>query len=562
MKSFPFIKGFLPALVFLSGCGGDSTEDNGETPAGDRLALSSVTIGGQSGLSDFDDVAPDAEIVLDFTAALDASTVDANIYLLNSGGAKVTASDVYDGAKRVTLKPAASLGSYATYRLIVNSGLKSAAGEAILTGKVLLIHTGLDTSDKFPQISDEELLTKVQRQTFRYFWEGAEPTSGMARERTTSGATVTTGGTGFGVMAMTVAAERGFVTRSEACERVQRIVTFLAQRATAYHGAFSHWINGETGATLPFSADDNGADLVETGLLFQGLLTARAYFDGADAAESKLRADITALWEAVEWDFFTKQGTEKVLYWHWSPDKGWAMNLPIRGWNEALIVYVLAASSPTHPIDHEVYAEGWARGGAMLNGKLFYDTVLPLGEDYGGPLFWAHYSFLGLDPKGLSDAYADYWEQVRNHTLINYKYCVANPKKYAGYGPDCWGLTASDIPDGYAASSPTNDRGVIAPTAALSSMPYTPDESMAALRFFYYKLGDKLWSDYGFIDAFDLSTGWFDTGMHIAIDQGPIVVMIENHRTGLPWRMLMSDTDVHAGLAKLGFTVSAGNLNY
>lgn len=562
MKSFPFIKGFLPALVFLSGCGGDSTEDNGETPAGDRLALSSVTIGGQSGLSDFDDVAPDAEIVLDFTAALDASTVDANIYLLNSGGAKVTASDVYDGAKRVTLKPAASLGSYATYRLIVNSGLKSAAGEAILTGKVLLIHTGLDTSDKFPQISDEELLTKVQRQTFRYFWEGAEPTSGMARERTTSGATVTTGGTGFGVMAMTVAAERGFVTRSEACERVQRIVTFLAQRATAYHGAFSHWINGETGATLPFSADDNGADLVETGLLFQGLLTARAYFDGADAAESKLRADITALWEAVEWDFFTKQGTEKVLYWHWSPDKGWAMNLPIRGWNEALIVYVLAASSPTHPIDHEVYAEGWARGGAMLNGKLFYDTVLPLGEDYGGPLFWAHYSFLGLDPKGLSDAYADYWEQVRNHTLINYKYCVANPKKYAGYGPDCWGLTASDIPDGYTASSPTNDRGVIAPTAALSSMPYTPDESMAALRFFYYKLGDKLWSDYGFIDAFDLSTGWFDTGMHIAIDQGPIVVMIENHRTGLPWRMLMSDTDVQAGLAKLGFTVSAGNLNY
>ena len=474
----------------------------------------------------------------------------------------MTASDVYDGAKRVTLKPAASLGSYATYRLIVNSGLKSAAGEAILTGKVLLIHTGLDTSDKFPQISDEELLTKVQRQTFRYFWEGAEPTSGMARERTTSGATVTTGGTGFGVMAMTVAAERGFVTRSEACERVQRIVTFLAQRATAYHGAFSHWINGETGATLPFSADDNGADLVETGLLFQGLLTARAYFDGADAAESKLRADITALWEAVEWDFFTKQGTEKVLYWHWSPDKGWAMNLPIRGWNEALIVYVLAASSPTHPIDREVYAEGWARGGAMLNGKLFYDTVLPLGEDYGGPLFWAHYSFLGLDPKGLSDAYADYWEQVRNHTLINYKYCVANPKKYAGYGPDCWGLTASDIPDGYTASSPTNDRGVIAPTAALSSMPYTPDESMAALRFFYYKLGDKLWSDYGFIDAFDLSTGWFDTGMHIAIDQGPIVVMIENHRTGLPWRMLMSDTDVQAGLAKLGFTVSAGNLNY
>ena len=292
MKGFPFFKPLLPALVLLGvGCGGDSTDDR--TPAGDQLALSSVTIGGQSGLSDFDDVSPDAEIVLDFTAALDAATVEANIYLLDAGGAKVDASDVYDGAKRVTLKPSAGLNAYASYRLIVDSGLKSAAGEAILTGKVIRIRTGLDTSDKFPQISDEELLTKVQQQTFRYFWEGAEPTSGMARERTSSGATVTTGGTGFGVMAMTVAAERGFVTRSEACQRVQRIVTFLAERATPYHGAFSHWIDGQTGQTLPFSADDNGADLVETGLLFQGLLTARAYFDGADAAESKLRADIT-----------------------------------------------------------------------------------------------------------------------------------------------------------------------------------------------------------------------------------------------------------------------------
>ena len=235
------------------------------------------------------------------------------------------------------------------------------------------------------------------------------------------------------------------------------------------------------------------------------------------------------------------------------------MNMPIQGWNEALIVYVLAASSPTHPIGREVYAEGWARGGAMRNGKSFYDTVLPLGEDYGGPLFWAHYSFLGLNPRGLSDAYADYWEQVCNHTRINYAYCVDNPKGYAGYGADCWGLTASDIPDGYTASSPTNDRGVIAPTAALSSMPYTPDESMAALRFFYYKLGDKLWSDYGFIDAFDLTTGWFDSGMHIAIDQGPIVVMIENYRTGLPWNLFMSDKDVQRGLAELGFTVEAGS---
>ena len=526
--------GLLFALAFAA-CGGDSSEED-PAPSDEVLALDSVTIGTQSGLSDFTDVAPDAKIVLDFTAALDASTVEANIYLSDASNNKVGVERTYDGGKRVTLAPVSSLTAFATYRLIVNSGLKSSAGSL-----------------------NEELLTKVQEQTFRYFWEGAEPNSGMARERTSSGTTVTTGGTGFGVMAMTVAAERGFITRGEACERVQRIVTFLSEKATSYHGAFSHWIYGDTGRTRPFSADDDGADLVETALLFQGLLTARAYFDGADASETALRGDITRLWEAVEWDFFTKEGEAQVLYWHWSPTKGWVMNLPVSGWNEALIVYVLAASSPTHPIDRSVYDNGWAKNGAIRNGKLFYDTALPLGENYGGPLFWAHYSFVGLNPEGLSDAYADYWEQVRNHTLINYAYCVDNPKEYAGYGPDCWGLTASDIEGGYTASSPTNDQGVIAPTAALSSMPYTPDESMAALRYFYYKLGDRLWSDYGFIDAFNLTTGWFDTGEHIAIDQGPIILMIENHRTGLLWRLFMSDADVRTGLSKLGFTIAPAN---
>ena len=549
--------GLLFALAFAA-CGGDSSEED-PAPSDEVLALDSVTIGTQSGLSDFTDVAPDAKIVLDFTAALDASTVEANIYLSDASNNKVGVERTYDSGKRVTLAPVSSLTAFATYRLIVNSGLKSSAGSLIATGKVIRIAVGMDTSDKFPQISDEELLTKVQEQTFRYFWEGAEPNSGMARERTSSGTTVTTGGTGFGVMAMTVAAERGFITRGEACERVQRIVTFLSEKATSYHGAFSHWIYGDTGRTRPFSADDDGADLVETALLFQGLLTARAYFDGADASETALRGDITRLWEAVEWDFFTKEGEAQVLYWHWSPTKGWVMNLPVSGWNEALIVYVLAASSPTHPIDRSVYDNGWAKSGAIRNGKLFYDTALPLGENYGGPLFWAHYSFVGLNPEGLSDAYADYWEQVRNHTLINYAYCVDNPKEYAGYGPDCWGLTASDIEGGYTASSPTNDQGVIAPTAALSSMPYTPDESMAALRYFYYKLGDRLWSDYGFIDAFNLTTGWFDTGEHIAIDQGPIILMIENHRTGLLWRLFMSDADVRTGLSKLGFTIAPAN---
>lgn len=551
MKLHAYLKmGLCGLLCWTLGCSDDSTSDNPQT-----LMLEQIVIDGQSGLDRFENVSPTANIRIDFTAELDPQTLDENIYLRRAGN-RVDARLDYDGARSVTLTPDKSLDAGAEYQLVVNTRLATPSGVKIFGGKVVTITTSDDDSDKFDRIPDEELLTLVQKQTFRYFWEGAEPTSGMTRERTSSGATVTTGGTGFGILSMIVAAERGFITREEACSRIQRIVTFLSGQATAYHGAFAHWINGETGATIPFSADDNGADLVETAYLFQGLLTARAYFDGA-GEEAALREGITRLWEAVEWDFFTKEGTEKALYWHWSPDKGWAMNLPVQGWNESLIVYVLAASSPTHAIDRETYDRGWARSGAIRNGKMFYDTTLPLGEDYGGPLFLSHYSFLTLDPDRLSDQYADYGEQVRAHATINYRYCVDNPKGYAGYGAECWGLTASDVDNGYSASSPTNDLGVIAPTAALASMPYLPDESMAALRYFYYKLGDRLWSDYGFIDAFNLTTGWYDTGVHIAIDQGPIVVMIENYRSGLIWRLFMSDSEVLAGLQRLGFTVAS-----
>ncbi|HCC85859.1 MAG TPA: beta-glucosidase, partial [Porphyromonadaceae bacterium] len=420
------------------------------------------------------------------------------------------------------------------------------------TGKVYAISTGIDPADKFPRISDEELLTLVQQQTFRYFWNFAHPISGMARERTSSGNTVATGGTGFGVMAMIVAAERAFITREEALQQVQKIVTFLEEKATRYHGAFAHWIHGETGETIPFSTYDNGADLVETALLMQGLLTARQYFNRPTAAESSLRNAITRLWETVEWNWFQREG-EEMLYWHWSPTYGWQMNMPIKGWNESMIVYLLAAASPTHPISKEVYDRGWARGGNMMNNATYYGYRLPLGPQLGGPLFFAHYSFLGIRPEGLQDSYADYWEQNRNHTLINYRHCVANPNDYYGYGEDCWGLTASDGNRGYSAHSPSNDRGVIAPTAALSSMPYTPEESMRALHFFYYKLGDRIWTEYGFADAFNLTERWF-TNQHIAINQGPIILMIENHRSGLLWNLLMNDSEIKSGLTTLGFS--------
>ena len=437
------------------------------------------------------------------------------------------------------------------YTFSINSGEN--LGGSIYASFSSTFVTQLDTTPKFPAISSDSLLTLVQKQTFRYFWDYAHPVSGLARERLGSGETVTTGGSGFGLMAILVGIERGFISRSQGYEQINKIVSFLSRPETdKFHGAFPHWMNGTTGKVIPFSAKDNGADLIETSFLMQGLLAVQSYFKSGNPSEQAMCAIIQQLWEKVEWNWFQKNGEQK-LYWHWSPDYQWEMNMPITGWNEGLIAYVLAASSPTYPIPKSVYDEGWARNGAIKNGNSYYGVTLPLGEAYGGPLFFAHYSFLGLDPRNLSDTYANYWAQNKAHASINYKYCVANPKGYYGYGENCWGLTASDFPDGYTASSPANDQGTIAPTAALASFPYTPVESMKALNFFYYTLGNRIWGEYGFKDAFSLSRRWFAES-YLAIDQGPIIVMIENYRTGLIWNNFMSRPDVKAGLTKLGFT--------
>ena len=404
-------------------------------------------------------------------------------------------------------------------------------------------------------LSDSALLDLVQRQTFRYFWDFAHPVSGMARERSNEAYSygkevVTTGGTGFGVMSIIVATERKWIGRDTAAKLLLKMVNFLS-RADAYHGVFPHWLNGGTGKTIPFSRKDDGADLVETSYLFEGLLCVRQYFNGASNIERDLRNRITGLWNDIEWDWFTRGGQE-VLYWHWSPNNGWAMNFPVRGFNECLITYVLAASGDRYPVTSAVYHRGWAVSNFFKNGKTFYGYILPLGFDYGGPLFFSQYSFLGLNPTGLKDQYADYWQQNKNHTLINHAYCIDNPKAFKGYGENCWGLTASDTYNGYNAYSPTNDEGTISPTAALSAFPYTPEFSMKALKHFYYDLGDKIWSEYGFTDAFNETKNWYATS-HLAIDQGPIILMIENYRSGLMWRLFMSCPEVQIGLKKLGF---------
>ncbi len=433
------------------------------------------------------------------------------------------------------------------YEFALSNSLKGALEENFL-GFSTTFYTAVNETPQFPLISDEELLSKVQQQTFKYFWDFAHPVSGLARERDTSGDIVTSGGSGFGIMALVVGIERDFIPRSDGVQRMNKIVTFL-EKADRFHGAWSHWIDGSTGAVVPFSAKDNGGDLVETSFLVQGLLTFRQYLNASDTAGNNLINRITTLWEEVEWDWYRKNN-ENVLYWHWSPNYGWEMNFAMYGYFEQQITYFLAAASPTHSIPKIVYSNGYGKNGDIVKNNTYYGYKLPL--ESPSPLFWAHYSYLGLDPH-FSDGYANYWEQNVNATLINRSYCIENPKNYIGYSDDCWGLTSSDDQNGYDAHSPANDKGVITPTAALSSFPYTPDESMKALKFFYYSLGDRLWGEYGFYDSFNLTEGWTATS-YLAIDQGPIIVMIENHRTGLLWDLFMSAPEVQQGITTLGFT--------
>tara|TARA_R110001583_G_scaffold145096_1_gene297120 strand:+ start:62946 stop:64334 length:1389 start_codon:yes stop_codon:yes gene_type:complete len=412
------------------------------------------------------------------------------------------------------------------------------------------------------QYANEALLDLVQKQTFNYFWDGAEEVSGLARERlhmdnvypTSPKNTVTIGGTGFGLMAILVGIERNFITRKQGLERFEKIVNYL-EKADRYHGVWPHWLIGETGKTKAFGKKDDGGDLVETAFLIQGLLTVKQYFVDGNEREKTLSNQIQKLWEGVEWNWYTKGG-EDVLYWHWSPNYGWDMNFPVGGYNEALIMYVLAASSPTYPISKSVYDKGWARNGKIANDTIYYNLETELNhyehdDAPVGPLFWAHYSYLGLDPNGLSDAYADYWKLNTNHAKIHYKHSIANPNSYKGYGKNSWGMTSSYSMNGYSGHTPSNDLGVISPTAAISSIPYTPKESMQFIKNLYTKQ-DSLVGKYGPYDAFSDEHNWY-LPRYLAIDQGPIPVMIENYRTGLLWKLFMKNEEVLEGLKKLNF---------
>ncbi|WP_299580042.1 glucoamylase family protein [uncultured Sunxiuqinia sp.] len=412
--------------------------------------------------------------------------------------------------------------------------------------------SSVDKSVELEDYTDDQLLDMTQEYAFRYFWEGAHQASGMALERSNgNGRTVASGATGMGLMAMIVAHEREYRPKEQVKDRILMILDFL-ENCERHHGAWSHWYDGNTLKTQAFTPDDDGGDLVETSFVAQALIALRNYFQDGDTKSVQIREKATQLWKEIEWSWYQQDG-QQVLYWHWSPRIGFEKNLQVSGWNESLVTYVMAASSPTYGINKEVYEQGWARNGNMVRPRTFYNYPISLAPDWGGPLFWIHYAHLGLDPKGLKDQYADYWTEHVNTARIHHAYAVANPMGFKNYSERCWGLTASDDPGGYSAHQPySNDNGTISPTAALSSMPYTPEESLRALKYFYRERGQELFGEYGPYDAFNDERNWVQES-YIGIDQGPIVVMLENYRTGLLWDLVMQDDDVQAGLDKLGF---------
>lgn len=421
-------------------------------------------------------------------------------------------------------------------------------------------------------MTDDELLTMVQDASFRYYWESAHPVAGMSIENFPGDKNlVATGASGFGIMAVIAGTERGFITRELSAQRMRRIVRFL-EKADRFHGAWPHFLDGRTGKVIPlFGEADDGGDLVETAFLVQGLLVARQYFSRDNPVEREIRTTITRLWESVEWDWYRQTPESDFLFWHWSPDFGWKINHPLIGWNETMIVYLLAIASPTHPVPATMYYSGWAsqseraaqyrsgwgrasEGDHYANGNSYSGIRLDVGVGSGGPLFFTHYSFMGFDPRGKRDRYTNYFRNNRNIALINHAYCVENPGDYKGYGDASWGLTASDDPWGYGAHEPNswNDNGTITPTGALASFPYTPDESMKALKHFYFDLGNRMWDIYGFRDAINESQGWV-ADITMGLNQAPMSVMIENYRTGLIWNRFMSNPEIRRMVKSIGF---------
>jgi hypothetical protein len=396
------------------------------------------------------------------------------------------------------------------------------------------------------------LLADVQRASIRYFYEFGHPVSGLTRvgsERPPELCEI--GGTGWGCFNLIVAAERNFIPRADVAQRAQMLVRFLATKADRFHGVFPHWMNGDTGKTIPFGKEDDGADLVETAFLAQGLIALREYFTHDDPVEKEIRTLADQIWRDIDWTWFAKeQNGRSVLLWHWSPTLGWKKDMAVQGFNETHIIYLLALASPTHPVEAKFYREGWQGGGERFSTpREDFGIPMTLGRGMNMPLFFAHYSYLGFDPHALSFKGRTYFDHLRDMCRVQIAYAQSKADTFKGYGP-LWGLTSCRGPKGYKPYSPgPRDDGTIAVTAALSSLPYVPEQSLAFLRELQ-KQRERLWGEFGFADAINPTQNWISTGW-LGNDIGTIAPMIENHLSGLCWKTFMKAPEVAVALKRV-----------
>jgi hypothetical protein len=400
-----------------------------------------------------------------------------------------------------------------------------------------------------PAVSDA-LLDEVQRAGVQFFLEEPNPVSGLSREYSNQRPELcATGATGMGFFNLVVGAERGFIARDQAARRMQKCLHFLAERVDRFHGVFPHWFDGQTGKVIPFSKFDDGSDLVETAYLAEGLLEAREYYTASNDVETDVRNLADRLWREIDWSWHVHDdGQSAYLLWHWSPNYQFEKNHHITGFNECQIAYILALASPTHPIPQKCYWTGWA-GPDYSMPRDDFGIHVQIGRSMRMPMFFCHYSYLGLDPHALPFGGQTYFDQFRELCKVQVAYAKTQSNIYKGYGP-LWGLTACKGPDGYKAFAPGRDNGTIAPTAALSSMPYDPQDSLSCLEELELHYREKLWGRFGFADSFNLSRDWVSTD-YLGIDVGPIAPMIENYRTGLCWKTFMKAPEIAVALRRI-----------
>jgi hypothetical protein len=397
-------------------------------------------------------------------------------------------------------------------------------------------------------------LDYLQQANFDYFWYAANPANGLVPDRSTSGSACSIAAVGFGLTAIGIGIDHGWISRTQGVTRVMATLnTFLngpqgpgTSGIIGYNGWFYHFLDMNTALRSP------GSELssIDTALLLSGILYCKQYFNGTNSNETSIRMMSDSIFNRVNWTWMA-QGSQKVAM-GWQPTTGFSGFGNWIGYDEGMILYLLGMGTATNPLPASAWSY-WTSG--YIWATYYGQSFVPF-----PPLFGHEYSHCWIDFRHTADAYMNsqsstYFENSRRAALAQQSYCIANPLGWVGYDSNVWGLTASDGPSGYTARGAPpalNDDGTIAPTAAGGAMAFAPDISLPTLQYLYTNGKNALWTAYGFIDAFNQSVSWYDNA-ELGIDQGPIVIMIENYRTQRPWRLFMQNAEIQRGLQQAGF---------